>query len=249
MTENQKEYDLNYLWLDYLSNRSQHTRSKLIETYLPLVKLVAQRMAIGLPQHVDTEDFISEGFLGLLHALERFDPSRGIKFETYAISRIRGSILDALRAKDWVPTSVRQKAKLYEKAVSELEYQLGRAASDSEIAQKLSISLKQLTDWITQLNSTTLVSLDDFASEYIDSGNSTPLQIIEKYDLKNTLAEAIGRLPEKERIVVSLYYYEGLTLKEISFILKLSEARISQLHTKAIFRLRGSLSRIKTSLI
>ncbi len=249
MTEYNKEYDLNYLWSEYLTNRSQNTRSKLIETYLPLVKLVAHRMAIGLPQHVDTDDFISEGFLGLLQALERFDPSREIKFETYAISRIRGAIIDALRAKDWVPTSVRQKAKLYEQAVSELEHQFGRAATDNEIAQKLSISLKQLSDWISQLNSTTLISLDDFASEYIDSENSTPLQIVEEYDLKNTIAEAIERLPEKERIVVSLYYYEGLTLKEISYILKLSEPRISQLHTKAIFRLRGSLSRIKTSLI
>lgn len=242
--------DLHKLWTEYQHNRKAEIREKLIEVYLPLVKLVAGRLAIGLPQHVDKDDLGSNGFFGLLEALERFDPARGIKFETYAVTRIRGSILDAIRAQDWVPATVRQKSKLYEKAIARLEHQLGRSATDGEIAGELSISIEELHNLIQQLNVSTIIPLEEFTrTETISSQIVNPSQQLETEEVKQTLAASIEQLPEKEKIVISLYYYEGLTLKEISLILKLSEARISQLHTKAVFRLRGALSRIKSGLI
>ncbi|MCE5284761.1 MAG: FliA/WhiG family RNA polymerase sigma factor [Pelosinus sp.] len=242
--------EVNRLWLEYRQYRKQETRDKLIENYLTLVKVVAGRIAIGLPQHVDKEDLTSNGFFGLLDAIERYDVSRGIKFETYAVARIRGSILDAIRAQDWVPTTIRQKAKQYEQTVARLENQLGRAASDEEIAGTLDISLDELNTLLNQLKATTIIPLEEFTkTETLAAQMINPTQSIEEAEVKATLAKAIDNLPEKERIVVSLYYYEGLTLREISVILKLTEARISQLHTKAIFRMRGALSRIKTSLI
>lgn len=237
-------------WLEYQQNRVASVRDKLIENYLFLVKLVAGRLAIGLPQHVDKDDLISNGFFGLLEAIERYDPNRGIKFETYAVVRIRGAMLDAIRAQDWVPTTIRQKAREYEKTVLQLENSLGRSASDAEIAEALGISLTELTNLVNKLNTATIMPLEEFAiAEPVSSSQVNPTQNIEEAEVKETLAMAIEKLPEKERTVVTLYYYEGLTLKEISLVLKLSEARISQLHTKAIFRLRGALSRIKSSLI
>jgi RNA polymerase sigma factor for flagellar operon FliA len=238
------------LWLEYQQSRRQETRDKLIEQYLSLVKLVAGRIAIGLPQHVDKEDLTSNGFFGLLDAIERYDPMRGIKFETYAVARIRGSILDAIRAQDWVPTTIRQKAKHYEQTVAGLENRLGRSASDEEIAEALQITVEGLNSLLNQLNAATIIPLEEFTkSETPAAQLISPTHYIEEAEVKATLAKAIDNLPEKERIVISFYYYEGLTLREISVILKLTEARISQLHTKAIFRLRGALSRIKTSLI
>ncbi|SFL72567.1 FliA/WhiG family RNA polymerase sigma factor [Pelosinus propionicus] len=238
------------LWIEYQQNRKVEVREKLIEYYLSLVKLVASRIAISLPQYVDKDDLISNGFFGLLDAIEKYDPMRGIKFETYAVVRIRGSMLDAIRAQDWVPTSIRQKAKQYEQTVSKLENQLGRAATDSEIADALSISLNELYVLLNQLNASTIMPLDEFIKSEKSSAHLTnPSEQIEIEEVKQALAKTIDKLPEKERLVVSLYYYEGLTLKEISLILKLSEARISQLHTKSIFRLRGALSRIKSSFI
>ncbi|AJQ27344.1 FliA/WhiG family RNA polymerase sigma factor [Pelosinus fermentans] len=238
------------LWLEYQQSRKVEIREKLIEYYLSLVKLVASRIAISLPQYVDKDDLISNGFFGLLDAIEKYDPMRGIKFETYAVVRIRGSMLDAIRAQDWVPTSIRQKAKQYEQTVSKLENQLGRAATDSEIAEALSISVNELYVLLNQLNASTIMPLDEFIKTETSSAHLTnPSEQIEIEEVKQALAKTIDKLPEKERLVVSLYYYEGLTLKEISLILKLSEARISQLHTKSIFRLRGALSRIKSSFI
>ncbi|HEY3426929.1 MAG TPA: FliA/WhiG family RNA polymerase sigma factor [Negativicutes bacterium] len=241
---------INKLWVEYQQNRKTEIREKLLGYYLSLVKLVAGRIAIGLPQHVDKDDLISTGFFGLMEAIDRYDPTRGIKFETYAAVRIRGSILDAIRAQDWVPTSVRQKARQYEQTVSQLEHQLGRSASDEEISEALGVAVEELHLLLTQLNASTIIPLEDFVKIETASGQSVnPSQQLEDAEMKQVLAKAIDKLPEKERIVVSLYYYEGLTLKEISLILMLSEARISQLHTKAIFRLRGALSRIKASLI
>ncbi|MEN6565653.1 MAG: FliA/WhiG family RNA polymerase sigma factor [Veillonellales bacterium] len=237
-------------WLEYQQNQNSSVRDKLIENYLSLVKLVAGRLAIGLPQHVDKDDLISNGFFGLLEAIERYDPNRGIKFETYAVVRIRGAMLDAIRAQDWVPTTIRQKAREYEKTVLQLENSLGRSASDAEIAETMGISLTELTTLVTKLNTATVMPLEEFSmTESLANSQVSPTQNIEEAEVKDTLAKAIEKLPEKERIVVTLYYYEGLTLKEISLVLKLSEARISQLHTKAVFRLRGALSRIKSSLI
>ena len=238
------------LWSNYQATREAEIRDKLVEQYLPLVKLVSARIAIGLPQHVDKDDLTSNGFFGLLDAIERFDVARGVKFETYAVVRIRGAILDALRAQDWLPSTLRQKAKQYEQTVADLENSFGRSATDSEIAKALSISDEQLHVLINQLSSSTLVPLDEFIrTESPTSQIVSPSQNVEDEEVKSILAKAIDKLPEKERLVVSLYYYEELTLKEISVIMKLSEARISQLHTKAIFRLRGALSRYKLSLL
>jgi len=242
--------EIQQLWLNYHNNKNPDVREKLIQNYIGLVKLVAGRIAIGLPQHVDKDDLISNGFFGLLEAIERYDPTRGIKFETYAVARIRGSILDAIRAQDWVPASVRQKARHFEQTVSQLEHRLGRSANDSEIAIALDISVDELHNLLNQLNACTIIPLEEFAkTETATNIVLNPSQHIETEEIKLTLAKAIDKLPDKEKLVVSLYYYEGLTLKEISLIMKLSEARISQLHTKAIFRLRGALSRIKASLI
>lgn len=241
--------EMNALWSEYQQSRTMEIREKLIEGYLMLVKLVAGRVAIGLPQHVDKDDLISNGFFGLLNAIERYDPGRGIKFETYAVARIRGSILDAIRAQDWVPTTVRQKARQYEQTLAGLEHRLGRSASDDEIAGALGIDLSQLHQLIHQLNATTITPLEEFAKTETSASEINPTQRLEEEEIKETLSKAIDQLPEKERLVVSLYYYDGLTLKEISTILKLTEARISQLHTKAVFRLRGALSQIRTSLI
>ena len=252
MTENNQSQldEIMELWLTYQRSKKTEIREKLIEQYLSLVKLVAGRLAMSLPQHVDKDDLISNGFFGLLDAIEKYDPSRGIKFETYAVVRIRGAMLDAIRSQDWVPTSVRQKAKQYEQAIAQLENQLGRSATDEEIAMELGISSGELYTLINQLNASTIIPLEDFTKTETSSNHLVnPSEHIEIEEVKQTLAKAIDKLPEKEKIVVSLYYYEGLTLKEISLILKLSEARISQLHTKSIFRLRGALSRIKSSFI
>lgn len=242
--------DITKLWREYQCERTSVVREQLVTYYLYLVKLVAGRVAVGLPLHIDKDDLISNGFFGLLDAIERFDLSRNIKFETYASTRIRGAILDFLRAQDWVPTSLRQKARKYEQALSNLESRLGRTASDEEIAVELGLSTKQLATLLTELNSVAIISLDEFVNAEIPiSDADNPLQHIEFGAVKESLAEAIDALPEKERIVVSLYYYEELTLREISLVLKLTEARISQLHTKAIMRLRSVLLNIKSSLL
>lgn len=242
--------DIMELWKTYNQNRKSEIKEKIVEYYLPLVKLVAGRIAIGMPHYVERDELISNGFFGLLDAIERYDYTRGIKFETYAVTRIRGAILDAIRAQDWVPTTIRQKARQYEKTVATLENQLGRSATDDEIAAALSITTEELYNLLNQLNTTTLMPLEEFAKTETPSNQLiNPSQYIEDNEVKQTLAKAIDKLAEKERLVVALYYYEGMTLKEISLILKLSEARISQLHTKAVFRLRGALSRIKSSLL
>lgn len=238
------------MWAEYRDSRQPAIREKLIENYLPLVKLVAGRIAIGLPQYVEKDDLVSNGFFGLLEAIDRYDLSRGVKFETYAVARIRGAMLDSLRAQDWIPATVRQKARQYENALSELEHSLGRSANDDEIAEALNMSVPQLHTLLNTLNGCTLVPLEDYIKAEAPASHApNPSQFLEDAELKDTLAKAIDRLSEKERLVITLYYYEGLTLKEISLILKLTEARISQLHTKAIFRLRGALSRIKSSLL
>jgi RNA polymerase sigma factor for flagellar operon FliA len=238
------------LWTEYRDNKKPDIREKLIETYLPLVKLVAGRIAIGLPQYVDKDDLVGNGVFGLIEAIERFDLSRGVKFETYAVARIRGAMLDSLRAQDWIPATVRQKARQYEQTVAELECTLGRSASDEEISAAMGLSVAQLHSLINTLNGCTLIPLEDYIKTEAPGGTvANPSQFIEEEEVKATLAKAIDRLAEKERLVITLYYYEGLTLKEISLILKLTEARISQLHTKAIFRMRGALSRIKSNLL
>jgi RNA polymerase sigma factor for flagellar operon FliA len=242
--------EVHRLWEEYSTNKNSVIRDKLVEHYLSLVKMVAGRVAISLPQYVDKDDLTGNGFLGLIEAIDRYDFSRGIKFETYAVARIRGAILDSLRAQDWIPTTVRQKARQYEQTLTNLENSLGRSATDEEISEALNISVQQLHSLLNTINGCTLIPLEDYIKVEVPThSDANPSQYLEEAEIKDTLAKAIEKLSEKERLVVTLYYYEGLTLKEISLILKLTEARISQLHTKAIFRLRGALSRVKANLL
>ncbi len=243
--------DIEALWSSYKKEQDIEQRNALIEHYLPLVRLVAGRLAIGLPSHVDRDDLLSSGFFGLLDAIERYDPTRRNKFETYAGVRIRGAMLDYLRAKDWMPVTMRQRIRKYSDVSAQLASELGREATDEEIRERMGIGEKEYRVMLRELGAATIIPLDDYlagggekAAE--DGGPSAQLEATE---IKETLAAAIDRLPEKERIVVSLYYYDELTLKEISKILHLTEARISQLHSKAVFRLRGSLARMKANLL
>ena len=248
--EDKPSVDIASLWGIYQKDRSTEVRDQLVEQYLPLVNIIAGRLAIGLPSHVDRDDLISSGFFGLLDAIERYDYARGNKFETYAGVRIRGSMLDYLRSKDWLPVSMRQKIRKYEQTVAELEGQLGRPATDAELADELGLAAKDLQALVTQLNVATIIPLEEYVhAETPQIGEMDPQEMVERNELKNILAGAIDKLPDKEKTVVSLYYYEELTLKEISLVLHLSEARISQLHTKAVFRLRGYLSRAKANLL
>ena len=248
--EDKPSVDIASLWGVYQKDRSTEVRDQLVEQYLPLVNIIAGRLAIGLPSHVDRDDLISSGFFGLLDAIERYDYARGNKFETYAGVRIRGAMLDYLRSKDWLPVSMRQKIRKYEQTVAELEGQLGRPATDAELADELGLAAKDLQALVTQLNVATIIPLEEYVhAETPQIGEMDPQEMVERNELKNILAGAIDKLPDKEKTVVSLYYYEELTLKEISLVLHLSEARISQLHTKAVFRLRGYLSRAKANLL
>lgn len=245
------EKKLNELWKNYIQTRNVDLRNKLAENYLPLVKIVAGRLGVSLPTYVDRDDFISTGFLGLLQSIERFDPDRGVKFETYATVRIRGSILDELRVQDWIPTSIRQKAKQYQSSLQKLEDKLGRSATDKEIAEELSISEDELYHLLSDIQVATVLPLEEFSqSENSNMGNGGAfVSDFERAETKEVLAQAIDSLPEKERLVMSLYYYEGLTLREISMVMNLTEARISQLHTKGIFRLRAALADLKENLL
>jgi RNA polymerase sigma factor for flagellar operon FliA len=239
---------MNGLWQTYKKHRDKEAQEQLLKLYLPLVKLIVGRLAIGLPSHVDRDDLASAGALGLLDAVDRFDHTRGIKFETYASARVRGSILDFLRSQDWVPVSVRQKAKRIESVLASLEQQYNRPPDDQEVADALQISLAEYHTALKDLNGYSLTSLDEITGEawIVDEDREvSPSDHAESEETKRLLAGAIDRLPEKERLVVALYYYEGLTLKEIGLSMGLTEGRISQLHTKAILRLRGALSRKK----
>ena len=250
MDSDAKAKDMTALWLKYRETKSVELRNEIAENYLPLVRIVCGRLAVSLPQHLDKDDLLSSGFFGLLDAIDRFDVTRNIKFETYAGVRIRGAMIDYLRSKDWIPVSMRQKIRKYEQTVCRLENELGRAATDNELAEALDVSLEELQTLVNQCNSATVIPLEDYlktdAAETVDTN---PANSTELFELKETLAKAIERLPERERIVVSLYYYEEMTLKEISMVLHLTEARISQLHTKAIFRMRGYLAQSKEDLV
>ena len=239
-------------WQAYRNQRCVDNRNKLIEDYLPLVKIVAGRLGMHFPNYIDREDFINNGIFGLVQAIERYDAEKGVKFETFATLRIRGAMLDAIRAQDWLPVSVRQKARQIQTVVQKLEDQLGRAASDEEIAGSMGIEVAELQQLLGQVQAATLVPLEEFSrTEEVegDMGSVASFAAIEAEEVRKTLGDAIDLLPEKERLVVSLYYYEELTLKEISLLMNLSEARISQLHTKAILRLRGGLEQHRQSLL
>lgn len=253
-----KQTDLAETWRLYKDHKDSRARDMLILAYSPLVKYVAGRMSNGLPAHIEEEDLVSYGLLGLIGALERFDLSRNIKFETYAVTRIKGAIIDELRALDWVPRSVRSWARKVEAAVTQLENQLTRAPTDEETAEKLGIRVDEYLDILNQISCASIVALDEFwdssgagqdkvnlIDAIEDSDAPDPSRAYRVQLVKETLAGAIERLPERERIVIGLYYYEGLTLKEVGEVLGVTESRVSQLHTKAVLRLRG---RIKEDL-
>lgn len=232
-----------------------------IKKYLPLVKKISGRLAMSLPAHIDDEDLIGYGVFGLLDALQRFEPSRGVKFETYATLRIRGSIIDGLRAMDWVPHSARQKVKKVNQVYGELENTLGRNPTEEEVAKHLDITIEELNLTLLQGQYMTLVSLEDISTSDSGETNSSPLdyvidyksqesfQQIEKEEQQKILSDAVEKLSEKEKMVVALYYREELTLKEIAAIMNLSESRISQIHSQSILRLRGYLSRQKKNIL
>jgi len=253
----QSQADLENLWRAYKEGSSLEARDKLILHYSPLVKYVAGRVFAGLPQTVESADLVSYGMFGLIDAIRKFDTDRNIKFETYAIARIKGAIIDELRSLDWVPRSLRSKAKDLERAYANLEYRLRRAPSDAEVAQELGITNEEYQTLLTQLSYTSVVALDELWNvkgergdkvslmETIEDTKSKDPQVTAEFEeTKRLLADCIDRLPPKEKIVIALYYYEGLTLREIGEILSITESRVSQLHTKAVLRLRGNMDQL-----
>jgi RNA polymerase sigma factor FliA len=253
--ESVKAVELRELWRRYRSSGDGRAREALVLAYAPLVKYVAGRIGMGLPAHVEEADLISYGLWGLIAAVERFDPSLHIKFETYAIPRIRGAILDELRALDWVPRGVRARARQLERANMKLEARLLRAPNDDELAAELSITVEELHHALLEISRSTLVALDELWStpersgEQVslletvpDVGAPDPQVAIASSERHQQISEAIVALPERERLVIALYYYEELTLREIGEVLGVSESRVSQLHAKAALRLRSKLA-------
>jgi RNA polymerase sigma factor for flagellar operon FliA len=255
METNVKAIELRDLWRRFKGTGDVHARERLVIAYSPLVKYVAGRMASGLPAHVEEADLISYGLVGLINAIERFEVEREIKFETYAITRIKGSIIDELRSLDWVPRSVRARAREIERANAKLEHQLQRAPSDEEMAAELKMGVDEFQDALVQISNSTIAALDELWSVSDSSGDAVslldtltdenapdPAAVMDQTDLKDRVADAIARLPEREKLVVTLYYYEELTLREIGEVLGVTESRVSQLHTKAILRLKARLA-------
>jgi RNA polymerase sigma factor for flagellar operon FliA len=254
MTDGDAAADLEQLWLAYKASGEREVRDQLILHYSPLVKYVAGRVAVGLPQNVDQSDLVSYGIFGLIDAIDKFDPDRGYKFETYAIARIKGAILDELRSIDWVPRSIRAKARALEKAYAKLEAELHRTPTDAELADELSLTDDQLQTTLSQISFVGLVALDEMLSAGSDRGESMslgdtiadptegPVVAYEVEEMRHILADAINRMPEREKIVLTLYYYEGLTLAEIGQVLGVTESRVCQIHTKAVLQLRSRVA-------
>jgi RNA polymerase sigma factor for flagellar operon FliA len=243
------------LWREFKDTADQRLRERLILHYSPLVKYVAGRVGVGLPPNIEQADLVSYGIFGLIDAIEKFDLSRAIKFETYAISRIKGAIIDELRAIDWIPRSVRYKAREVERAYSALETRLHRTPTEPEVAEELGISIDDLHTIFSQVSFVNVIALDELLNvggergdklSLVDTLEDTkaedPVQAFETEETKYLLARAINTLPEREKIVVTLYYYEGLTLAEIGQVLGVTESRICQMHTKAVLQLRGKLA-------
>lgn len=239
----------NKLWDSYAKLKSPEIREKLILEYAPLVKLVAGRLSMYLGYNVEYDDLVSYGIFGLIDAIDKFDNMKAVKFETYASLRIRGAILDQIRKMDWIPRTIRQKQKKIDAVMKEIEASKGRAATDEEIARSLGISDDDYLSWQSQMKITNVVSLNEF----MESGSEIPAEqtgqqrfdspeeVMEKEELKKILQQALELLTEKEKKVILLYYYEDLTLKEISNVLEVSESRISQLHTRALQKMKGKM--------
>jgi RNA polymerase sigma factor FliA len=229
------------LWAEYKATGDPELRNRLVVQHAPLVKYVVGRVRSGLPQNVDANDLVSEGVVGLIDAIDKFDPSRGLQFQTYAVARIRGAIIDSLRASDWVPRSVRAKLKEIERAQTALESSLGRSPDDEEIAFELGIPLAELQEIYSKAAYTSVASLDEIGMDAEDVGPSTPALDEADDDMKQVLVQVVRQLPERDQVIIALYYYEGLTLAEIGQVLGVSESRVSQLHTRAALTLRSKL--------
>ena len=255
----EKEEDL--LWEEYRKTKSPKLRDKFIRQYMPLVKYVAGKVAVGMPSNVEFDDLVGFGQFGLLDAINKYDPSKNVKFKTYAVTRIRGAIFDELRSMDWVPRSVRQKSREIEDTIVDLEAKLGRSASDTEIAGELKISEDEYHKTIMKISGTSILSLNEvwYSGDDNDSASlgdtiespsaMNPDIMAEREEVRKVIIEAINELPEKEKKVIILYYHEDLTFKEIGEVLEVSESRISQLHTKANMRLRAKLTNIRRGIM
>lgn len=242
----------------YVIGGVELSREEIVHKYLHLVKYVAGRISVNLPPNVEINDLINDGILGLIDAIEKYDDARGVKFETYAITRINGAILDALRSLDWVPRAVRQRARELDRVYQELELELGRAATDEEVAARMGISLKELDTLQQRIRGTSVLSLEEFLPN--ERGYEIPLvdtikdhdnevtSAVESREIKAALVRAVQELPPQERTVISLYYFEGQTLKEIKGALNVSESRVSQIHAQAVIHLRQKLRDLRGDL-
>jgi RNA polymerase sigma factor for flagellar operon FliA len=254
MESNVKEVELRELWRRCKEEEDERARERLVVAYSPLVKYVAGRMASGLPSHVEEADLISYGLLGLIGSIERYDPDREIKFETFAVSRIKGAIIDELRSLDWVPRSVRARAREIERVHAKFERNLQRAPTEEEMADELDMEVGEFRDALLEIANSSILALDDLWTVADPNGGQIslldtisdpaavdPQEEIDTNEVKQRLADAIEGLPDRERLVIALYYYENLTLREIGEVLGVTESRVSQLHTKAVLGLRGNL--------
>ena len=244
-----KEVERQKIWEKYTKNPTQEMREQIIIEYAPLVKIVAGRLSMYLGGNVEYEDLVSHGVFGLIDAIDKFDTNKDVKFETYASLRIRGSILDQIRKMDWIPRTVRQRQRKIDEAIKSLEARTGKTPTDEMLAEELGVSGEELLSWQSQLKVTNVVSLNEF----VESGNepvmdakgnfrfAQPEEVIAETELKRMLKDAMQQLTEKEQKVILLYYYEDLTLKEISRVLEVSESRISQLHTKALQKMKKKM--------
>ncbi|MCQ2589496.1 MAG: RNA polymerase sigma factor WhiG [Treponema sp.] len=249
------------LWEEFKKTKSPAIREKFIRQYMPLVKYVAGKVAVGMPSNVEFDDLVGYGQFGLLDAINKYDTAKNVKFKTYAVTRIRGAIFDELRQIDWVPRSVRQKSREIEDAIATLESRLGRTATNAEIADSLNMTEEDYNRTVMKVSGTSILSLNDvwYAGDDNDNmsiGNNieapsslNPDIMAEREAVKKVIAEAINELPEKEKMVIVLYYHEDLTFKEIGEVLEVSESRISQLHTKANLRLRAKLTNLRKGIL
>lgn len=251
------EQEKKVLWQKYIKSKDNKIKETLIMEYSTLVKYVAGRMSVYFRNNVEYDDLVSYGIFGLIDAVDKFNLEKNVKFETYASLRIRGAIIDSIRELDWVPRSIRKKNKDIEKVYADIEAELGRPATDDEVAKNLGISVNELNKIIGNISSSTMMSLEDFLDQnyetsFVDQDNkkeNSPEVMAEINDRNRILATYIDSLPPKEKMVISLYYLNYLTIKEISKIMEISESRVSQLHTKAIMRLRGKMDKLKDSFL
>ena len=249
------------LWVEYKKTQAHELRDAFVRQYMPLVKYVAGKLTSGLPPNIEFDDLVSFGQIGLLDAINKFDPEKNVKFKTYAVTRIRGAIYDELRLQDWIPRSVRQKTREIDETVGRLEAKLGRTATDAEIAEAMGITEAEWQKTMMSVSGTSVISLNDVRYSGDDSDHTSiadslespaslnPDTIVEREEIKRVIAEAINELPENEKMVLILYYHEDLTFKEIGQVLKVSESRISQIHSRAGHRLRGKLTNVRKGIM